>query len=85
MSGLFGSSKRVKTEAEKKAEKVQDGQSASADVRRAAEMTKLQARQKTSKRGGLWSLFSSQSGRTTNALGGGKSLLGKSNLGKVHY
>jgi len=84
MSGIFGSSKRVKTEEEKKAEKVQAGQSERADKRREAEMIALQTRQALGKRGGLFSLFSPQSSRTTNTFGGNKSLLGKSSVGNPY-
>lgn len=87
MSGIFGSSKRVKTEAEIKAQKVQDGQSASADVRRKKEMTKLQERQKLSRRGSLFSLFSSNfmGGKSSLSLGGGQSMLGSSSNKGPNY
>ena len=84
MSGLFGSSKRVKTQEEKKAEKVQSKQDQADIAQRQTQMKALQERSKLRGKG-LFSLFSSQSGRTTNTFGGSKSLLGKSNLGEVHY
>tara|TARA_R110002167_G_scaffold4642_4_gene21883 strand:+ start:2157 stop:2420 length:264 start_codon:yes stop_codon:yes gene_type:complete len=87
MSGIFGSNKRVKTEAEIKAGKVQDGQSASADARRAKEMKDVQARQALSKRGSLFSLFSPNfmGGKSRLSLGGNQSMLGSSSNQGPNY
>lgn len=87
MSGIFGSSKRVKTEAEIKAQKVQDGQSASADARRESEMKKIQANQKLTSRGSIFSLFSSNfmGGKSRLSLGGGQSMLGSSSNKGPNY
>ena len=87
MSGIFGSNKRVKTEAEIKAGKVQDGQSASADKRRESEMIALQTRQALSK-GSIFSLFSPNyfgGAKSSLSLGGNKSMLGTSSNKGPNY